>query len=143
MSLKRSLQGVILLALVGLGISVYLTWAYTADVAPICGASGGCETVQTSQYAWIAGIPVPMLGAVGYVTILALAILGLRLEGMREWLLLGLFGTTLAGLLFSAWLTYVEFFIIYAICRWCIASAVVMTLAFVLSFAAYRRYQVE
>ncbi|HWI50820.1 MAG TPA: vitamin K epoxide reductase family protein [Symbiobacteriaceae bacterium] len=143
MSLKRSLQGVMLLALVGLGISVYLTWAYTAHVAPICGASGGCETVQTSEYAWIAGVPVPMLGALGYTGILALTVLALRLEDRRELLLLGLFGATLIGVLFSAYLTYIEFFVIFAICRWCIASAIVMLLAFLLSVVAYRRHQAE
>ncbi|HYF94770.1 MAG TPA: vitamin K epoxide reductase family protein [Symbiobacteriaceae bacterium] len=143
MSLKRSLQGVILLALIGLGISIYLTWAYTADVAPICGTSGGCETVQTSQYAWIAGIPVPMLGAVGYTGMLALAVLALRLPDWRNVMLLALFGATLAAVLFSAWLTYLEFFVIYAICRWCIASAVVTLLAFLLSLSAYQRHQAE
>lgn len=141
MSLKRSLQAIILLALVGLGISVYLTWAYTANVAPICGTSGGCETVQTSEYAWIAGVPVPMLGALGYTGILALAVLALRLEDRRELLLLGLFGATLIGVLFSAYLTYIEFFVIFAICRWCIASAIVTVLAFLLSFVAYRQDQ--
>jgi uncharacterized membrane protein len=142
-NLKRSLQGVILLALVGLGISVYLTWAYAADVAPICGASGGCETVQHSPYANFMGVPVPMLGAVGYTGILALAVLGLRLEARRDLWLLGLFGATLVGVLFSGWLTYVEFFVIHAVCRWCVASAVVMVGAFALSLVAYRAGQEE
>ncbi|HWI66540.1 MAG TPA: vitamin K epoxide reductase family protein [Symbiobacteriaceae bacterium] len=143
MTLKRSLQGIVLLALAGLGISLYLTWAYTANVAPICGASGGCATVQNSEYAWIAGIPIPMLGALGYTGMLALAVLALRLEERRELLLLALFGATLIGVLFSAYLTYIEFFVIYAICRWCIASAIVMLLAFVASLVAYRRHQAE
>jgi uncharacterized membrane protein len=141
--LKRALQGQILLALAGLGISVYLAWAYMANVAPICGASGGCEVVQTSRYAWLGPIPIPVLGAVGYVALLALAILALRLEERKDLLLLALFGGSLIGVLFSVYLTYLELFVIHAICRWCVGSAVVMVLMFILAFLAYRRYQEE
>lgn len=143
MSVRRALQWFIPLSVAGLGISLYLTWAYVAHVAPVCGTSGGCETVQTSQYAWIGGVPVPMLGAIGYVGLLALAVLALRLEERRDLLLLGVFGGTLVGVLFTVYLTYLEFFVIHAICRWCIGSAVVMVLLFVLAIVAYQANQAE
>ena len=143
MSLRRTLQGVILLSVVGLGISLYLSWAYLAGEAPLCGASGGCADVQSSAYAWIAGIPIPTLGAVAYSGLIALGILALQFETRREIFLLALFGGALVGVLFSGYLTYLEFFVINAICRWCIASAVVQVLVFGLSLVAYRQWQTE
>lgn len=104
-------------ALVGLGISGYLTYVHYADVAPICTGSGSCEKVQDSRYAELAGIPVALLGLAGYVAILATALLTGELARMA--------GTTLAlaGFGFSLYLTYLELFVIDAICQWCVASA--------------------
>ncbi|MFB5083328.1 vitamin K epoxide reductase family protein [Symbiobacterium thermophilum] len=76
MSLQRLLRTIGVLALVGLGISLYLTWVYTTDRVAICLGSGGCETVQYSPYAWILGIPIPTLGAGAYLMVLALAVWG-------------------------------------------------------------------
>jgi len=110
------------LALAGVGVAGYLTWVHYADLEPICaGGSGGCEEVQNSDYAKLAGLPVALLGLIGYVAILAsLAIPGDA--GRFTGALLAL-----AGFGFSAWLTYVELFEIDAICQWCVASAVIMT----------------
>ena len=110
------------LALAGVGVAGYLTWVHYADLEPICaGGSGGCEEVQNSDYAKLAGLPVALLGLIGYVAILAsLAIPGDA--GRFAGALLAL-----AGFGFSAWLTYVELFEIDAICQWCVASAVIMT----------------
>jgi uncharacterized membrane protein len=110
------------LALAGVGVAGYLTWVHYADLEPICaGGSGGCEEVQNSDYAKLAGVPVALLGLIGYVAILAtLAIPGDA--GRFAGALLAL-----AGFGFSAWLTYVELFEIDAICQWCVASAVIMT----------------
>ena len=112
------------LAVVGLLISGYLSWVHYAGVAPVCvGGSGGCETVQTSSYATIFGVPVAGLGLVGYSGLLLSALL--RGEaGVYLGLLVALVGT-----LFSAYLTYLEVFVIHAICEWCVASAVVMVAA--------------
>lgn len=139
MNQRRSLIGVTLLSVVGLAISLYLTWTYLIDVSPICGTSGGCETVQHSSFAWIAGVPIPLLGAVANSGLLALAILALRWEERRDTFVLVLFGGALVGVLFSAYLTYLEFFVIHAICRWCIASAIVMLLNFGCTVMAYRQ----
>lgn len=122
MSERRLRIAAAVLALAGVGVAGYLTWVHYADVEPICaGGSGGCEKVQSSDYAELAGAPVALLGLIGYGAILAsLAIPGDagRFAGAV---------LALAGFGFSAWLTYVELFEIDAICQWCVASAAIMT----------------
>lgn len=109
------------LALAGLGISLYLTITWYDDTIPVCaGGGGGCEKVQTSDYADWAGVPVALVGAVGY------ALIALSLAVPGDW---GRFAGALFGLVgigFSAYLTFLELFVIEAICQWCVASAVVM-----------------
>ena len=94
------------------------------------GGSAGCEVVQTTRYSEILGVPVAALGLAGYADLLTSALL--RGEGM---VLFGLF-VTLVGVLFSGYLTWLELFVIEAICQWCVASAVQM--AGSLLFAAFR-----
>jgi uncharacterized membrane protein len=116
------------LAVVGVAIATYLTYVHYADVKPFCVAGGGgCEKVQTSDYAKLAGIPVAVLGLVGYGLILGS--LWVRGDAGR------LAGAViaLAGFGFSAYLTYRELYTIDAICQWCVASAAVMTLLAVLA----------
>jgi uncharacterized membrane protein len=119
---QRALRvGLGALAVVGLLISAYLTWVHYAGVAPVCvGGSGGCETVQTSSYATIFGVPVAVVGLVGYTGLL----LSASLRG-EVGVYLG-FLVALVGTLFSAYLTYLEVFVIHAICEWCVASAALM-----------------
>jgi uncharacterized membrane protein len=99
-----------------------------ADLEPVCvGGGGGCERVQSSDYADLGGVPVALLGLIGYGAILA----SLALPGDA-----GRFAGALLALVgfgFSAWLTYVELFEIDAICQWCVASAVIMTALAVLT----------
>jgi uncharacterized membrane protein len=109
------------LALVGLAVAGYLTWVHYAGAQPICALSGGCEKVQTSKYASLAGIPVAVLGAAGYAAILA----ALAVPGEAGRLLRVLLAAI--GFGFSLYLTYLELFVIHAICQWCVASAIVMT----------------
>ena len=108
--MRRAIAG---LALLGLAISVYLTWVHYADVEPVCTGVSDCEKIQTSDYAELAGIPVAVLGIAGYVAILAS--LWMRVE------VTVLLAYTAAG--FSAYLTWAELFEIEAICQWCVASA--------------------
>lgn len=116
------------LAVAGLLMSAYLTWVHFLGVSPVCLAgSGDCEAVQSSRYAEILGIPVAALGLGGYAALLLSAML--RGEGG---VLLGLF-VALVSVLFSAYLTWLELFVIHAICQWCVASAVLMTASFLLS----------
>jgi uncharacterized membrane protein len=118
----RRLAGAIaVLAVAGLGVAGYLTYVHYAGLHPVCVASGGCETVQSSHYAKLAGIPVPVLGLIGYAAILAS--LFVRTETGR----LATAGFAIVGFGFSLYLTYLELFVIKAICQWCVGSAVLMT----------------
>jgi uncharacterized membrane protein len=92
-----------------------------AGLHPVCGISHGCETVQTSRYASLLGVPVALLGLVTYILILV----SLHLRGERP--LLGGYALTLIGFLFSVYLIYREVFTIHAICSWCVSSAIVLT----------------
>jgi len=109
-----------ILVLVGLGVAAYLTWVHYAGISPVC-TTGGCERVQASSYSEIGGIPVALLGLIGYVGIgISLLVPGDLGRGLT-------FLLTLVGFGFSVYLTYLELFVIDAICQWCVASAVVMT----------------
>jgi uncharacterized membrane protein len=119
---RRLSHAALVLALAGVGIAGYLVYVHYADVKPICSISHGCETVQKSQYAKLAGVPVALLGLIGYLAILAS--LFVRGEAAR---LVGA-GMALVGLGFSGWLTYLEAERIHAWCQWCVGSAIVMSL---------------
>jgi uncharacterized membrane protein len=119
---RRLRTAIAVLALVGIAIASYLTYVHYADVKAFCVAGGGgCEKVQTSDFAKLAGIPVAVLGLIGYVLILA----SLWVPGEAAAIAGALLA--LAGFGFSAYLTYRELFTIDAICQWCVASAIVMT----------------
>jgi uncharacterized membrane protein len=116
-------------ATVGLGIAGYLTAVHYDGGAPACAISHGCATVQQSEYAELAGVPVALLGLLGYAAIL-LTLLRDDEPARAATALLSLTG---AG--FSLWLTYVEVFRLEAICSWCVASAVCMVVLAGLSAA--------
>lgn len=119
----RGLRGVSqVLCAAGIGIAGYLTYVHYAGLQPICGISHGCETVQTSAYATLLGIPVALLGLISYIVIF----ISLRLPGDRP--LLTSYALTLIAFAFSVYLTYRELFTIHAICSWCVSSAIVFTL---------------
>ena len=110
--MRRAIAG---LALFGLAISAYLTWVHYADVKPVCTGISDCEKVQTSDYAELAGIPVAVLGIVGYASILASLRLRAEVTVLLAYVAVG----------FSAYLTWAELFKIDAICQWCVASAII------------------
>ncbi len=114
-------------AVAGLAVSGYLTAVRAAGDDPACVIGGGCHTVQNSEYSELAGIPVAVLGLVAYATLLAAAILPGPLGRT-----LGLF-TAVVGVGFSLYLTYLELFVIDAICAWCVASAILILIALVLT----------
>ena len=116
-------------ALIGLGIAAYLTIVHYAGGEPVCAIAHGCAVVQQSDYAELAGVPVALLGLVGYV-----GILGSLARDGEAWRSATAF-LSLAGFGFSAWLTYVEIAKLDAICIWCVGSAVCMTVLAVLSVA--------
>jgi uncharacterized membrane protein len=117
-----------LLAVAGALISAYLTWSHLRGITPVCvGGSSGCETVQTSRYAEILGIPVASLGLLAYA-----GLLGSVLVRHERVALFGLL-IALVGTLFSAYLTYLEIFVIGAFCQWCVASATLMVASLLLT----------
>ena len=127
MSDRRLRQVAIVLALIGLGVAGYLTYIHYEGIKPVCGLGGDCEKVQTSEWAYLAGVPVALLGLIGYVVILA------TLFSEREEALVAGALVALVGFGFSAYLTYRELFTIDAICPWCVASAVIVTLLAILT----------
>jgi uncharacterized membrane protein len=125
------------LTLAGVGIAGYLTYVHYAGLHPVCGISGGCETVQSSRYAGLLGVPVALLGLITYVIVFA----SLRLRGDVP--LLGGYGLILVGFAFSVYLTYREVFTIHAICTWCVSSAIVFTLLAIVGGVRVLRVQPE
>jgi uncharacterized membrane protein len=121
----------VVLAFAGTTVAGYLTYVHYFDLEIVCVGGGGCETVQSSEYADAIGIPVALLGLVGYLMILSsLAIRRLALTERGRTITLAL---TTAGAAFSVYLTYLEGFVIHAWCYWCVGSAVIMTLLLVTS----------
>ena len=120
-------------ALAGLGIATYLTVVHYAGGEPVCAVAHGCAIVQTSDYSELAGVPVALLGVLGYLGVLA----ALARDG-EAWRTAAAF-LSLAGLAFSGWLTYVEVGILDAICIWCVGSAICMALLTVLTVARMLR----
>ncbi|GAC1652783.1 MAG: hypothetical protein NVS4B3_15260 [Gemmatimonadaceae bacterium] len=124
------------LALVGLFISLYLTLYKLGVVDALACAVGSCETVQLSRWSTLFGLPVAAWGVGFYLITLAVAVLGVqpRWEHSRRFALL-LVLLTGWGVVFSAWLTGVELFVIRAICQWCVASASIVMVLFAVSVA--------
>jgi uncharacterized membrane protein len=136
----RHRQAIAILALVGLFIALYL-WLHALGFggAIKCGASGGCETVQTSQWAVFLGLPVAFYGVVGYFVVLLVGLASLRpaAQAQSGWNLL-LLGLATIGLVFTLYLTYVELFLIHAICRWCVGSAGIITSIWIVTLLSLR-----
>jgi uncharacterized membrane protein len=117
-------------AVAGIGVATYITIADSGGGAPACIAGGeGCATVANSEYSHIAGINVAVFGIVGYVLLAAAAATPGDLGRFGGFLI------AVVGFGFSAYLTYLELFVIDAICQWCVASAVLMTLLLLLNAA--------
>jgi uncharacterized membrane protein len=124
--LAGSRLALLTLAVLGALISAYLTWTHFAGLTPVCTGGGeGCQTVQSSRYASLLGIPVALLGLLAYGGLIFSAVLW-KEGGIYLGFLISLVGT-----LFSAYLTYLEVFVIGALCQWCLASAAVMVAALV------------
>ncbi|MEK7848090.1 MAG: vitamin K epoxide reductase family protein [Chloroflexota bacterium] len=126
MSVERSItaKALILLSLAGVAISGYLAYAKFAHADPFCAGLTSCAQVAASPYAEVRGVPVALLGVAYYALLAGLGVLLWQGRG-GDSLGLALFGVALAGTLYSAYLTYVEFFVIHAVCLWCLASAAV------------------
>jgi uncharacterized membrane protein len=139
------LPGLILvLSLAGIGVASYLTYSHWLEESVACGGYGGCDTVAESEYARVSGIPVAFIGLLGYAAILGMSGLWLRTgDRFGEMPPLLVWGMALAGTAYSLYLTYLEVFVIDAVCLWCLASAVIMTCILLISTVAVARARRE
>ena len=128
-----------LVALAGMFVALYLTLYKLGYIGTLVCAVGSCEKVQTSKWATFLGFPVGGWGVAYYVAVFALSIAGLSaaLSENRGVSLL-LVAMTGFGVIFSVWLTYLELFVIHAICQWCVISAILATALFVISLLDLR-----
>lgn len=133
-------MAVALLALIGLLISAYMTAYKFGLLGTILCGTGGCETVQNSPWAVFAGVPVPVIGLLGYGALLAAALLGVQPRFMDDpRVAMVLIAGASIGMLFSAYLTWLEAAVIHAWCQWCIVSAILATLIFIFTLPEFRR----
>ncbi len=129
----------VILAFVGLLVSIYMTIYKLTYNANMCLGSGGCEVVNTSRYSEVNGIPVAIIGAIGYGFILALHGLEGRPGYFNQQGIVLIFGLALTGFLFNIYLIYVETALLKAYCPFCITSQVAMTLIFILALVRLLR----
>jgi uncharacterized membrane protein len=118
-----------ILAILGLGVSIYLTYVEVSHAQAFCGPVGDCNTVQSSSYARLFGFfPIGVLGILGYSAILVTWMWRrLRPDSFARTAGPLLYGLALFGTLFSVYLTYLELFVIHAVCIWCLGSAIIIT----------------
>jgi uncharacterized membrane protein len=132
-------QALVLLAVVGVGIALYLTLYKVGVIGVLSCSIGSCETVNTSKWSTLLGYPIAAWGLAAYVTLLVIALVGSAES--REYsvpiarLLVAVSGWSV---LFSAFLTYQELFVIHAICIWCVTSAILWVVIFAVSMADLR-----
>lgn len=124
-NLRRAIAFV---AALGIGVAGYIAIAESGGGSPVCVAGGhGCATVAKSSYSHVAGVNIAVFGLIGYVLLLASAFFAS--DAAR----FGGFVVALGGFGYSVFLTYIEIFKIEAICQWCVASATLMTILFLLN----------
>ena len=135
----RYRMGAALLSLIGVLVSTYLYLYKLGKIPGLACGTGGCETVQASPWANFLGMPVALIGVLGYLACLACALVGMQQpEGRRHWSDALLLAGTAAGVAFTGWLTYAEAVLIEAWCRWCIGSAVIIALVFCCAALGWR-----
>lgn len=127
------------LALGGVGLATYLAMYKLGMIGTLACTVGSCETVNLSRWATMFGVPVAVWGLGFYVVLFAVALLGTteRFADV-EWVSHALLVLTGWGVAFSAWLTYLELFVIHAICMFCVMSAILITVTFLVSVLEWR-----
>lgn len=128
-TLHRAMQ---VIAVLGIALASYLTYVHYSGTAPACTLGQACVKVQTSVWSKVDGVPVALMGLIGYVAIFATLLAPDRDETRAATLAL-----TMIGFLFSGYLTYRELFSIHAICEECATSAVLLTVLMVCSVVRY------
>ena len=122
-----------ILAMLGVLDSIYLLVYKLTGNNQMCLGNGGCHDVNFSPYSEIGGIPVAVFGIAAFLVIAFILLLELRSEIVKEYGPLAIFGISLAGVAFTAYLTWLEIYVIHAICPFCVAVAVIITLVFILA----------
>jgi uncharacterized membrane protein len=134
----------IVLSTFGLVDALYLTWIKFTNNYSLCiQGVGNCESVNTSSYAEVMGIPVAVLGAGTYLLLIIILLSETRIDHLKSNATLYLFGITLIGVLFSAYLTFIEIAVLKNICPYCVVSAILMTVLFILSIVRLSQTQTE
>jgi uncharacterized membrane protein len=129
----------VVLSAIGLVDSSYLAWIKLGNQEIMCADIGGCDVVNSSRYSEIGGIPIALIGAVAYIVILLFLLIENRSDFLQENSPLYIFGLSLIGTLYSGYLTYLEVAVINAICPYCVLSAVMMLVIFILSVVRLRQ----
>ena len=127
-------MAVAVLSLIGFFVAVYLLLWKLGVFSELACSTGGCETVQTSEYSDFLGVPVALYGVAGFVAMFVVGLVGLQprwLERREPTILLTVFSGV--GVACSAYLTYLEASVIHAWCQWCVASAIIVTVVFAVS----------
>lgn len=131
--------GSLALSVLGAVDAAYLTWVKVAGQEAFCGASRACDTVQNSIYAELGGVPIAVLGLAAFMVIFGLLLAEKSGPLLAAWAPLAIFGMALTGTLYSAYLTYVELYILRAVCPYCVVSAVCLAGLLVLSIVRLAR----
>ena len=130
------------LAFAGVFLAIYLTLYKIGAIGQLACSVGDCETVNLSRWSRFLGMPVAAWGAGFYVLLFAVALAGTSERFAEDpRVSLALVALTGWGVLFSAWLTYLELFVIHAICMWCVVSAILVTVLFGLSVVDWREHR--
>ena len=127
---KRRLA-ITVLALLGIFVSGYLSYIHYSGAPIYCGGSNSCELVNASRFAFLGPIPVAALGLGAYLAILILS--RIQSDDDRPWPAMLIFGLALIGAMFQLYLSYIEVFVLRAICYWCVSSQIIILVIFILA----------
>ena len=132
-------MGAALLSLLGLFVAAYLYLYKIGRIGTLACGTGGCETVQASEWSRFHGVEVALIGVLGYAALLVVSLISLQpqLAG-RRWPAAILAALAGVGVGFTAYLTYLELFVIHAICRWCVTSATIIIAILVVALFDFR-----
>jgi uncharacterized membrane protein len=132
-------MGAALLSLLGLFVAAYLYLYKIGRIGTLACGTGGCETVQASEWSRFHGVEVALIGVLGYAALLVVSLISLQpqLAG-RRWPAAILAALAGGGVGFTAYLTYLELFVIHAICRWCVTSATIIIAILVVALFDFR-----
>ena len=137
--LRSTHPGIILAALdlIGLAIAGYLSVVELRGDLPYCGPLRGCEEVALSEYARVGGIPVAVFGVLLSISLFVLAITWMRSDRIE--LLAAHYGLSLIGVVFELYFTYLELFVIGAVCVWCATYGLSLVARFAVALRVWRR----